>query len=122
LILQGIGRHDGETVTIDVQNENLVARTSAGIILAVVPDLICLVDTDTAEPITTELLRYGLRVDVLGIPAPVELKTPEAPRVIGPAVFGYHDVEYVPMPGVYGAARQPNVSRMHCVQDVTDDR
>jgi DUF917 family protein len=102
LILQGTGWHDGETVTIEFQNENLVARTSTGRILAVVPDLICLVDTDTAEPITTELLRYGLRVDVLGIPAPVELKTPEALKVIGPGAFGYHDVEYVPVPGVFG--------------------
>ena len=45
--------------------------TSGGEMLAVVPDLICIVDQDTAEPITTEIVRYGLRVVVLGIPAPV---------------------------------------------------
>jgi uncharacterized protein len=69
----------------------------------VVPDLICIVDEDTAEPITTELLRYGMRVAVVGIPAPDLLRTPEALAVVGPAAFGYPDVPYLPMPGVFGA-------------------
>ncbi len=50
---------------------------------------------------TTEVLRYGLRVTVLGIPAPPLLKTPEALAVIGPRAFGY-DVAYAPLPGEYG--------------------
>src|SRR5829696_7997169 len=102
LKLDGTGGDSGRTLTIDFQNENLIARTDRNDILAVVPDLICLVDTDTAEPITTELLRYGLRVVVLGIPAPEALKTPEALAVIGPAAFGYEDVPYLPMAGTYG--------------------
>lgn len=73
--------------------------------LAVVPDLICLVDADTAEPVTTEVARYGLRVAVLGIPAPAMLKTPEALAVVGPAAFGYRDVPYVPLPGRYATDR-----------------
>jgi len=80
----------------------LIARTNDGEVLAVVPDLICLVDEDSAEPITTEIVRYGLRVVVLGIPAPEMLKTPEALAVIGPVAFGYLDVQYVPLPGAYG--------------------
>lgn len=102
LKLDGTGSDNGRTLTIDFQNENLIARTDRNEILAVVPDLICLVDADTAEPITTELLRYGLRVVVLGIPAPEALKTPEALAVIGPAAFGYDDVPYLPMEGTYG--------------------
>lgn len=101
LKLDGTGDDTGHSLTIDFQNENLIARTEAGQILAVVPDLICIVDQDAAEPITTELLRYGLRVVVLGIPAPVELKTPEALAVVGPASFGYPDVPFHPMDGVY---------------------
>ena len=101
--LEGTGPNAGQTLKIDFQNENLVARTGQDEILAVVPDLICLVDEDTAEPITTEILRYGLRVVVLGIPAPELLKTPEALAVIGPAAFGYPDVEYTPLAGVFGA-------------------
>ena len=92
----------GRTLVIDFQNENLIARDEAGQILAVVPDLICLVAAETAEPVTTELLRYGLRVEVLGIPAPELLKTPEALAVVGPGAFGHGDVPYAPLPGRYG--------------------
>jgi DUF917 family protein len=101
--LEGTGPNAGQTLKIDFQNENLVARTGDDEILAVVPDLICLVDEDTAEPITTEILRYGLRVVVVGIPAPELLKTPEALEVIGPAAFGYPEVQYKPLAGVFGA-------------------
>ncbi len=102
LQLEGTGKDAGRTLRIDFQNENLIARTGAGEVLAVVPDLICLVDEDTAEPITTEIVRYGLRVVVLGIPAPEMLKTAEALAVVGPAAFGYPGVEYVPLPGKFG--------------------
>jgi DUF917 family protein len=100
--LEGAGPNAEQTLSIDFQNENLVARTGDGGILAVVPDLICLVDEDTAEPITTEVLRYGLRVVVVGIPAPELLKTPAALEVVGPAAFGYPDVQYTPLAGVFG--------------------
>jgi DUF917 family protein len=78
LRLGGTGADAGRTLEIDLQNEYLIARADDGEVLAVVPDLICLVDADTAEPVTTEVVRYGLRVVVLGIPAPELLKTPEA--------------------------------------------
>jgi len=104
LQLEGSGVDAGRALRIDFQNENLIARTDDGEILAVVPDLICLVDEDSAEPITTEIVRYGLRVVVLGIPAPEMLKTPEALRVIGPRAFGYEGVPYVPLPGRFGEA------------------
>ena len=103
LQLEGSGLDAGRALRIDFQNENLIARTDGGEILAVVPDLICLVDEDSAEPITTEIVRYGLRVVVLGIPAPEMLKTQEALRVIGPEAFGYDGVTYVPLPGRFGA-------------------
>ncbi len=101
LSVEGTGPQAGQTLTIDFQNENLIARTGAGEILAVVPDLICIVDAETAEPITTELLRYGLRIEILGIPAPAALKSEVALRYVGPAAFGYMDVEFVPLPGVF---------------------
>ena len=104
LQLEGSGLDAGRALRIDFQNENLIARTDDGEILAVVPDLICLVDEDSAEPITTEIVRYGLRVVVLGIPAPEMLKTQEALRFIGPEAFGYDGVPYVPLPGRFGAA------------------
>jgi uncharacterized protein len=102
LQLEGSGVDAGRALCIDFQNENLIARTDDGEILAVVPDLICLVDEDSAEPITTEIVRYGLRVVVLGIPAPEMLKTQEALRFIGPEAFGYDGVPYTPLPGRFG--------------------
>lgn len=76
-----------KSVEILIQNENLVAEED-GELLAVVPDLICILDLDTAEPITTERLRYGQRVNVLGIRVPPIMRTPEALAVFGPAAFG----------------------------------
>lgn len=104
LSVEGMGEQAGQTLTIDFQNENLIARTAAGAVLAVVPDLICIVDAETAEPITTELLRYGLRIEVLGIPAPAALKSEAAMRFVGPGAFGYDDVDYVPVPGSFANA------------------
>jgi hypothetical protein len=101
--LDGTGEYHGHHYLIDFQNENLIVTDEGGQVLCTVPDLICIVDAETAEPISTETLRYGLRVAVLGIPAPRLIKTPEALAVVGPAAFGY-DVEYAPMPGVYGGA------------------
>lgn len=61
--------------------------------LAVVPDLIALVDCDSGEPLTVEVLRYGFRVEVLVLPPSPVLTTPEALRFVGPRAFGY-DVDY----------------------------
>ena len=101
LSVEGMGAQAGQTLTIDFQNENLIARTGSGDVLAVAPDLICIVDAETAEPVTTELLRYGLRIEVLGIPAPAALKSDAALRSVGSAAFGYKDVEFVPLPGFF---------------------
>ncbi len=101
LSVEGMGSQSGQSLTIDFQNENLIARTGEGEILAVVPDLICIVDAETAEPITTELLRYGLRIEVLGVPAPEALKSEAAMRAVGPGAFGYTGVEFVPLPGYF---------------------
>jgi hypothetical protein len=102
--LEGLAEDRGSELRIDFQNENLIARRD-GEVLAVVPDLICLVDQETAEPVTTEVVRYGLRIVVLGIPAPTLLRTPEALAVVGPQAFGYRDVVYRPLPGLYGGDR-----------------
>lgn len=92
LVLEGTGSDSGRRIEIDFQNENLVIRED-GVPTVTVPDLITLVTTDEGEPITTELVRYGFRADVLVIPCPPLLKTPEALEVVGPRAFGY-DVDY----------------------------
>ncbi|MDQ4502309.1 DUF917 domain-containing protein [Sinomonas sp. ASV322] len=84
-----------ETFEILFQNENLIARRG-GELVAIVPDLICVVDHESAEPITTEGLRYGQRVRVLGISTPAMMRTAGALAAFGPAAFGL-DEEFVPV-------------------------
>ena len=67
--IEGMGQYNGDRMRIEFQNENLIARID-GEVVCIVPDLICVVDTERGEPITTELLRYGFRVTVLGFPGP----------------------------------------------------
>ncbi len=69
------------------QNEYLVARID-GKTRAIVPDLVCICDRETAEPITTDGLRYGQRVRVMAVSAPPILRTPEALEIVGPPNFG----------------------------------
>ena len=73
-------------------------RGCNGETLCAVPDLITLVSLEDGEPIGTESLRYGLRVAVLAMPAPKELKTPEALAVVGPRAFGY-DLDFASAAG-----------------------
>lgn len=86
----------GSELTIEFQNEFLIARNDEGEILASVPDLICIVDKDTGAPITTDSLRYGQRVRVIAVPAPDLLQTEDALEVIGPKAFDY-DIDYHPI-------------------------
>lgn len=92
--IAGLNDYSGELMTIDFQNENLVARRD-GEVVCIVPDLICIVDTERGDPITTELLRYGFRVTVLGFPAPELWTSPPGLAVAGPAAFGY-EFDYTP--------------------------
>lgn len=56
------------------------------------PDIISIVDIENFEPITTELLKYGLRDNVLVLPAHDMLK--ESLEECGPKAFGYNTEDY----------------------------
>lgn len=73
------------------QNENLVARRN-GEVCALVPDIITVMDRETADTITTERLKYGQRVKVVGAAAPVMLREARALSIVGPGAFGFADV------------------------------
>ncbi|MBP5800589.1 DUF917 domain-containing protein [Microbacterium maritypicum] len=94
-VIAPLGADDGDTFEISFQNENLTARRGDALV-AIVPDLICVVDHETAEPITTEGLRYGQRVRVLGISTPEMMRTPAALAAFGPSAFGLA-AEFVPI-------------------------
>src|SRR5215217_1947156 len=97
LELEASNGAEPELLEIEFQNENLIARVN-GRVRAVVPDLLCILDSETAEPITTEELRYGQRVKVMAVSVPPIMRTPAALRVWGPRHFGF-DIDYAPMEG-----------------------
>ncbi|HEX6131788.1 MAG TPA: DUF917 domain-containing protein [Actinomycetota bacterium] len=98
--VEGLRTDAGREVRIHVQNEYLVAREGDRV-LAVVPDLITVLDTETADAVPTERLRYGQRVTVVGIPCAPVWRTPRGLEVAGPAAFG-EDVAYVPVERLRG--------------------
>ncbi|NNG37588.1 DUF917 domain-containing protein [Nakamurella aerolata] len=89
-------------LVISFQNENVIALRE-GQLLAVVPDLICVLEADSAEPITSETLRYGQRVRVIGISTPDLMRTPEALAVFGPRCFGL-DRDFTPLEQLHPTA------------------
>jgi DUF917 family protein len=97
---QGIGDYRDSQMVLQFQNEHLVAIQDGKIVVSV-PDLITVLDIETGEPITTEGLRYGFRVVVLGMPCTPKWRTPEGLALVGPRYFGY-EIDYVPVEERYG--------------------
>ncbi|MFI6811045.1 DUF917 domain-containing protein [Nonomuraea sp. NPDC050328] len=95
VVIDGVGDCKGRLLRVEIQNENLVALED-GEVRASVPDLITIVDSQTAEAISTESLRYGQRVSVLAWPCAPLWRTSAGLRTAGPAAFGY-DIDYVPV-------------------------
>lgn len=95
MVLDGVGEDVGRSIRIEFQNENLVIWEDSEPKVTV-PDLISLVATETGEPITTELIRYGFRADVLVLPCAELLRTERALAVVGPRAFGY-EFDYEPL-------------------------
>jgi DUF917 family protein len=93
--IEGVGGDGGSTLTLSVQNEHLVARRD-GELVATVPDLIIMLDSETGEPITTEEMRYGFRVTVIAAPCDPRWRSEAGLQLVGPRYFGY-DVDYVPV-------------------------
>lgn len=95
VVIEGIESYYNKTLQIDFQNEFLIARTNNEI-LVTVPDLIVVLDLFNQKPITTDRLKYGQKVIVIGVPANEKLRTKEALKYIGPKAFGYN-IEYIPI-------------------------
>lgn len=92
--LIGRGSFEDRVLTIDFQNEFSVAHLD-GRRVACVPDLITVLDEETAEAIGTEVLRYGQRVAVVALPADPIMTSREGLAVVGPRAFGF-DFDYTP--------------------------
>lgn len=93
--LMGLGKYAGKEMILDYQNEFLIAKINEEV-LASVPDLITVLDMDTAEPITAETLQYGYRLNVIAMPCDEKWKTEAGIALGGPTAFGYEN-EYIPI-------------------------
>lgn len=102
--LAGADGDVGSELVLRFQNENLVALRD-GELIASVPDLITVLNVETGDAITTEALRYGARVAVLGIACHPIWRTAPGLALGGPAHWGY-DHEYVPLAGDFRTAER----------------
>ena len=93
--LEGIDEFVNRDAKIDFQNEFLVAMEGDAI-LATTPDLICVFDANTGAPVTAETIKYGLAVNVLGLPCDPIWRSEKALDIIGPRYFKY-DIDYQPL-------------------------
>ena len=99
--VEGYGSYQNSEFSILSQNEALIAfRDNA--VAAMVPDLITLVDLRTLKPFSITAIHEDMRIAVIGIPAPVRLKTRSMLNVLGPACFGYNK-EYIPLENIYSS-------------------
>ncbi|KAF3001465.1 hypothetical protein E8E13_008395 [Curvularia kusanoi] len=81
--------HDGqESKTGEERNED---------VLAIVPDLISVIDAQNGEAIGTPEYRYGLLVLVIGITASERWTSPKGIEIGGPNAFGLNHLEYRPL-------------------------
>ena len=92
--VEGLDSFSGRRCQVTFQNENLVA-VADGSMLASVPDLITILEEDTAHPVTTERLRFGMRVFVLALRCAPLWRDELGLARAGPRCFGL-GFDYVP--------------------------
>jgi DUF917 family protein len=100
--IEGLGDDSGRTLRLEIQNENLVALEGERA-LAMVPDVITVLDSESADAISTERVRYGQRVTVLAFPCDPVWRTARGLELAGPRHFGY-ELEYVPIEELHAPA------------------
>jgi len=95
VVVEGTGECKGHSAFVEFQNENLAA-TVDGKIVATAPDLITLVDTETFNPVPTDALKYGKRVMIVGLKCFEMWRSEKGLELVGPRYFGI-DTDYEPI-------------------------
>lgn len=95
----------GGVLKIPFKNENIYAKhvseQGEEKYIAMVPDLISVLDTQSGRALGVPEFRYGVMVTVLGIAcSPRWTDTPKGLEIGGPGAFGYKDIKYTPL-GTY---------------------
>ncbi|KUJ17772.1 putative Hydantoinase/oxoprolinase [Mollisia scopiformis] len=92
----------GGVLKIPFKNENIYAKhvrdDGSEKYIAMVPDLIAVLDTQSGKALGVPEYRYGVMVTVLGITcSPRWSDTPKGLEIGGPAAMGYKNVVYKPL-------------------------
>lgn len=95
VLMEGIEKDKGKSAEIVFQNEWLSLAVD-GQIRCMPPDLILILDPVTAEPIRTDIVKYGYRGTILLCPAHERMRSKAGIHIVGPKAFGY-DFDYVPV-------------------------
>jgi len=82
-----LGDFAGSSYKIWLKNENLIGWMNDEV-HTTIPDLICLIDVGTGEPITNPNYHTDQNVAVIILPAPAQFTTPKALEMFGPAYVG----------------------------------
>ncbi|EEP81166.1 predicted protein [Uncinocarpus reesii 1704] len=95
----------GGVIKIPFKNENIyvkhISESGEEKYIAMVPDLISVLDTQSGKALGVPEFRYGLMVTVLGIAcSPRWTDTPRGLEYGGPGAFGYKNIKYTPL-GTY---------------------
>ena len=93
--IEGKGDFRNREAVLSFQNEFLLAKEGDRT-LATTPDLITLLDANTSEAVTTEMVKYGLSVNVLGLPCDPIWRTEAGLALAGPDYFKL-GVDYSPI-------------------------
>ncbi len=100
LTIAGFDGDRGHEFQLEFQNEFSVGRLD-GAVKVTVPDLICVLDTESGEAIGTETIRFGQRVAVVVLPAPEILLSAKGLQHVGPRAFGF-DLDFTSLFGEDG--------------------
>ncbi len=87
----------GDYLKVWFKNENLMSWINEEVFVSL-PDLICVIDTDTNEPITNPNYKKNMNIAVVIYPAPEVFKTIKGLEAFGPRRFGF-DIDYLPAIG-----------------------
>jgi DUF917 family protein len=97
--IDGTGVYAGKSVSIGFKNENMLMRDGSGKVVATVPDVMTIVDTEGLKPLTNADTEKGQNVAVFGATAMKNwFRTPKGVTNWKPilARFGYEG-DYVPV-------------------------
>jgi DUF917 family protein len=109
VIIEGADAPYTGKIKVPFKNENIAAiripengdsetgKEKNDDVLAIVPDLISVIDAQNGEAIGTPEYRYGLLVQVLGVTASERWTSPRGIELGGPNAFGLNHLEYRPI-------------------------